>query len=130
MVLRLEREDATVLELARLAAMTSGVPLHVSLASQESEGQFIARLPVLADKSEFLRTVEPPSDAILVAAHAAGLNWIDAPLVADGRTELVRWVREQSLSQTLHRYGRCPLARAGPIWKRSSHLPSLRSWFK
>ncbi|WP_050029011.1 proline dehydrogenase family protein [Verrucomicrobium sp. BvORR034] len=112
-VLRLEREDATVLELARLAAMTSGVPLHVSLASQESEAQFIARLPVLAGKSEFLRTVEPPSDAALAAAHAAGLNWIDAPFVAEGRTELVRWVREQSLSQTLHRYGQMSAGASG-----------------
>lgn len=104
-VLRLEQEDATVLELARLAAATSGVKLHVSLASQESEVQFLDRLPGLAAVCEFLRTVRPPSDAVLAAAHAAGLNWIDAPFVADGRTELVRWVREQSLSQTLHRYG-------------------------
>lgn len=104
-VLRLDGEDATVLELARLAAATSGVKLHVSLASQESELQFLDGLPGLAASCEFLRTVRPPSDAVLAAAHAAGLNWIDAPFVADGRTELVRWVREQSVSQTLHRYG-------------------------
>jgi RHH-type proline utilization regulon transcriptional repressor/proline dehydrogenase/delta 1-pyrroline-5-carboxylate dehydrogenase len=104
-VLRLEDGDTRSLELARKAAQTCGTRLHVSLAGQETEESLAARLPALAAEAEFLRTVKPPSDALLRAACAAGLNWIDAPLLSDGRYELTRWLREQSLSETRHRYG-------------------------
>jgi RHH-type proline utilization regulon transcriptional repressor/proline dehydrogenase/delta 1-pyrroline-5-carboxylate dehydrogenase len=59
----------------------------------------------LARHAEFLRTDGVPCDEILRAAHDASLNWIDAPLSPDGRLELTRWLREQSISETLHRYG-------------------------
>ena len=41
----------------------------------------------------------------LRAAAAVGINWIDAPVSASGRLELTRWLREQSVSETRHRYG-------------------------
>lgn len=104
-VLRLEDGDTKSLELARKAAQICGARLHVSLTGQESEESLAARLPALAAEAEFLRTVKPPSDALLRAAYAAGLNWIDAPLLSDGRFELTRWLREQSISETRHRYG-------------------------
>jgi RHH-type proline utilization regulon transcriptional repressor/proline dehydrogenase/delta 1-pyrroline-5-carboxylate dehydrogenase len=101
----LDDGDTRSLELARRAAQTCGTRLHVSLSGQESEESLAARLPALASEAEFLRTVKPPSDALLRSAYAAGLNWIDAPLLADGRVELTRWLREQSISETRHRYG-------------------------
>ena len=104
-VLRLDEGDERSLALAQKAAQTCGTRLHVSLAGRESEESLAARLPALAAEAEFLRTVKPPSDALLRAAYAAGLNWIDAPLLSDGRWELTRWLREQSLSETRHRYG-------------------------
>jgi RHH-type proline utilization regulon transcriptional repressor/proline dehydrogenase/delta 1-pyrroline-5-carboxylate dehydrogenase len=104
-VLRLEEGDPPSLEWARKAARICGTRLHVSFASQETEESLAARLPALAAEAEFLRTVKPPSDALLRAAYAAGLNWIDAPLLSDGRYELTRWLREQSISETRHRYG-------------------------
>jgi RHH-type proline utilization regulon transcriptional repressor/proline dehydrogenase/delta 1-pyrroline-5-carboxylate dehydrogenase len=104
-ILRLERQDTMVLDLARLAAQTCGVPLQVSFADEETEEQLAARLPALARNAEFLRTVRRPSDPLLRAAHDAGLNWIDAPFVAEGRIEFTRWLREQSISETRHRYG-------------------------
>jgi len=104
-VLRLDGGDTRSLELARKAAQTCGTRLHVSLSGNESEQELAARLPALAVEAEFLRTVQPPSDALLRAACAAGLNWIDAPILADGRHELTRWLREQSISETRHRYG-------------------------
>ena len=56
--------------------------------------------------NEFIRTVDgPPADGILQAAYNAGLNWIEAPMTASGRLELTRWTREQSVTETLHRYG-------------------------
>jgi RHH-type proline utilization regulon transcriptional repressor/proline dehydrogenase/delta 1-pyrroline-5-carboxylate dehydrogenase len=104
-VLRLDDGEMTSLERARKAAQICGVRLHVSLAGQETEESLAARLPVLAAEAEFLRTVKPPSEALLRAAYQAGLNWIDAPILFDGRYELTRWLREQSISETRHRYG-------------------------
>jgi RHH-type proline utilization regulon transcriptional repressor/proline dehydrogenase/delta 1-pyrroline-5-carboxylate dehydrogenase len=39
------------------------------------------------------------------AAAACAIPVDDAPVVAEGRIELLRWVREQSVSRTRHRYG-------------------------
>jgi RHH-type proline utilization regulon transcriptional repressor/proline dehydrogenase/delta 1-pyrroline-5-carboxylate dehydrogenase len=104
-VLRLDESDTRSLELARKAAQICGTRLHVSLAGKESEEALAARLAGLVAEAEFLRTVLPPSDALLRAAYTAGLNWIDAPLLSDGRHELTCWLREQSISETRHRYG-------------------------
>jgi RHH-type proline utilization regulon transcriptional repressor/proline dehydrogenase/delta 1-pyrroline-5-carboxylate dehydrogenase len=104
-ILRLDHDDAATLQLARLAAETCGVPLHVSLASEETDAQFVTRLATLAQHAEFLRTVTRPSSVVLAAAYDAGLHWIDAPILANGRFELPRWLREQAVSETRHRYG-------------------------
>jgi RHH-type transcriptional regulator, proline utilization regulon repressor / proline dehydrogenase / delta 1-pyrroline-5-carboxylate dehydrogenase len=104
-VLRLPSRDRNMEERAALAAELTGAALTLSVADEETEQQFIARLPELAKCAEFLRTVQPPSDAVLAASHACGLSWINAPLLAAGRVELTRWLREQSVSETRHRYG-------------------------
>jgi RHH-type proline utilization regulon transcriptional repressor/proline dehydrogenase/delta 1-pyrroline-5-carboxylate dehydrogenase len=104
-VLRLESPDSAIEAAARLLAKCCSVPLVVSHAVHESEDDFIARLPEFAKSAEFLRTVHVPSDAILRAAYRAGLNWIQAPISSHGRVELTRWLREQSVSETRHRYG-------------------------
>ncbi len=104
-VLRLGFPDPVEIKRARKAATVTGSPLEISLATEESEAAFLARLPRLANEAEFLRTVVPPSDDVLRAAFDAGLNWIDAPFPACGRIELTRWLREQSVSETRHRYG-------------------------
>ena len=104
-ILRLAAPDAVAETLARLAAELCGVPLEISRASEESDAGFAARLPELAKRAEFLRTLTTPCDEILRASHAAALNWIRAPFSANGRVELTRWLREQSVSETLHRHG-------------------------
>jgi RHH-type proline utilization regulon transcriptional repressor/proline dehydrogenase/delta 1-pyrroline-5-carboxylate dehydrogenase len=104
-ILRVEPGDEKMLERAQSAAKVCGVPLHVSLATDESETVLAARLPMLAAQAEFLRTIRPPGTALLSAAYDAGLNWIDAPFLSCGRNELPRWLREQAVSQTQHRYG-------------------------
>ena len=113
-ILRLDAPDAAIIHRARRAASITSVPLTISIASQESDDAFIARLPSLAASAEFLRTTTTPSDAILHAAHSLGLNWIHAPLLASGRIELTRWLREQSISSTLHRYGQLPNHHTSP----------------
>ncbi len=104
-VLRLDAPDAEIESAARAAAEVCGVPLTISHADAESDDVFISRLPELAQCAEFLRTTATPPDAVLRAAFAAGLNWIEAPISASGRLELTRWMREQSVSETRHRYG-------------------------
>lgn len=104
-ILRIAAPDAVTESLARLAAETCGVPLEISIATGESDADFAARLPQIAGHAEFIRTLSAPSETILRAAYAAELNWIDAPLSANGRLELTRWLREQSVSETRHRYG-------------------------
>ena len=105
-VLRLANEDERSENLARLAAQVTGTPLTISRASEESDEDFASRLPQLARTNEFIRTVAgPPADVVLEASYEAGLNWIDAPMSASGRLELTRWTREQSVSETMHRYG-------------------------
>lgn len=104
-VLRLAEPDGAAESIARLAAETCGVPLEISRASEEGDRAFAARLPQLAARAEFVRTTSTPSDEVLRAVHAAGLNWINAPVSAVGRVELARWLREQAVSETRHRYG-------------------------
>ena len=113
-VLRLRQPDAGALALARLAAETCGVRLEISLGTEESEAGLVSRLSLLNAEGGFLRTVEPPGDELLAAARAAGLNWIDAPLLPIGRLELPRWLREQAISETLHRYGNVSRPAARP----------------
>jgi RHH-type transcriptional regulator, proline utilization regulon repressor / proline dehydrogenase / delta 1-pyrroline-5-carboxylate dehydrogenase len=55
-----------------------------------------------ADKVRFVGAVD---DAALLTATDAG-QWVDTtPVAADPRRELLRWVREQAVSETRHRHG-------------------------
>jgi len=116
-VLRLKNEDETVIAKAQYAAQLTGTPLHVSLQTEESEGEFIERLAQLGTQAEFLRTVATPPEEVLWAAYHAGLNWINAPLTSVGRVELRYWLREQAVAQTLHRYGQIP------AWQPVTRMP-------
>jgi len=104
-MLRLEKDDPATIARAKSAADLCGVRLMISLGTEESESQLAARLPRLVSRIEFLRTVQSPGKTLLSAAYDAGINWINAPILASGRYELPRWLREQSVSQTQHRYG-------------------------
>jgi RHH-type proline utilization regulon transcriptional repressor/proline dehydrogenase/delta 1-pyrroline-5-carboxylate dehydrogenase len=52
-----------------------------------------------------LRVPHGASPDVLRAAHAAGVVVDDQPLTGDGRVEQLRWLREQAISRTLHRFG-------------------------
>ncbi|MCC9609626.1 bifunctional proline dehydrogenase/L-glutamate gamma-semialdehyde dehydrogenase [Blastopirellula sp. JC732] len=104
-LLRLPSDDPSTIARAKLAAQITGTPLEISVATKEPDADFIARLSSVGSRFEFLRTIGDVNDAVLAAAHQAGLNWIDAPLTANGYVELRFWLREQSITRTLHRYG-------------------------
>ena len=44
-------------------------------------------------------------DELRVAANDAGVHLADDPVTAEGRIELLHYVREQAVSRTTHRYG-------------------------
>lgn len=107
-VLRLNERDEHTIGRAKLASRVTGVALEISLRSEESDVAFAKRLPELASRFEFLRTVVTPDEIVLRGAFQAGLQWIQGPVLSCGRLELTRWMREQSVSTTLHRYGQMP----------------------
>ena len=82
-------EERSIVE--RASAMT-GTPVHFTTGEP--------RLDV-----DRLRVPHGASDDVLRAAHAAGVVVDDQPITGDGRVELLRWVREQAISRTLHRFG-------------------------
>ena len=107
-ILRLEQPDPRAQERARHAARLCGVPLQISVATEEPDEALALRLTSLKERAEFLRSPHVLAPGLLKAAFAAGLQWIHEPLVAEGRVELTRWLREQSLSETRHRHGQLP----------------------
>ena len=104
-----------------LAACVTGTPLTVSLSPDsqpwtwlaersdiklavEAEAGFVDRL-THPDDAERVRVWGPISTAARAAANGTGLTVIDAPVLANGRLELRWFVREQTVSRVLHRYG-------------------------
>jgi RHH-type proline utilization regulon transcriptional repressor/proline dehydrogenase/delta 1-pyrroline-5-carboxylate dehydrogenase len=112
--------DAVALVQAVLAAVTCEAPLTVSLSLDrkdwhclaaknavqvvvEDEASLIARLA--SSNYERLRVLAPLSTDLRRCANRAGINVVDAAVVANGRLEMRYYLREQSVSQTVHRYG-------------------------
>jgi RHH-type proline utilization regulon transcriptional repressor/proline dehydrogenase/delta 1-pyrroline-5-carboxylate dehydrogenase len=104
-----------------LAACVAGSRLTVSLSPDsrpwpwlgehdgvepvvEAEAGFVERLAHRQD-AERVRAWEPLSTAARAAANGTGVTVIDAPVLASGRLELRWYLREQTVTRTLHRYG-------------------------
>ncbi len=75
----------------RLAAACAGVP--------------VVELDGPPEPGERIRCVGTPSTALLTDAAREGASVVDAPVVADGRRELLTVLREQAISRTRHRFG-------------------------
>jgi RHH-type proline utilization regulon transcriptional repressor/proline dehydrogenase/delta 1-pyrroline-5-carboxylate dehydrogenase len=103
-ILRVEEgADEDDVHLCLLAARTTGTPVEVSRADHESSDRLAFRLAVSG--ATRLRVLGPVPDVLRSAANAAWVHLSDEPPVAEGTVELRRWVREQAISRTLHRYG-------------------------
>ena len=86
---------------ARAAAAAAGVEVKMVTSVEEASG---------CDK---LRLVGPAEDSLLRAAHRTGI-WVDCtPVAADPERELLRWVREQAVSESRHRHGNVTGRRPG-----------------
>ncbi len=84
-------------------ARRTGTPVTVSRAGDETVETLIARLPLLdVERIRALGAIEPE---LRSAAFDAGLHYADAPVLTDGRRELLHYLHEQAVSRTTHRYG-------------------------
>ncbi|MBV7336223.1 bifunctional proline dehydrogenase/L-glutamate gamma-semialdehyde dehydrogenase [Chloroflexi bacterium TSY] len=100
---------------AKAAAEICGVPVSISLptemeipaelvdaqVTQESESELADRIETF----ERLRHMGKPSTELLMAAHEQHVSIISEPVTTIGRLELRFYLREQSVTETLHRYG-------------------------
>ncbi len=105
--------------LAILASTTCSVPLHISLPEErpflksietsittsiESEDAFITRIE--SQQSSLIYASNQLPTAVLRATNAAGLRTSGTPALTNGRLELLRYLKEQAVTETNHRYGR------------------------
>jgi RHH-type proline utilization regulon transcriptional repressor/proline dehydrogenase/delta 1-pyrroline-5-carboxylate dehydrogenase len=95
------------------AAAVAGARVEVSVAADGSVGvaslvEDDDALCARIDRGEVprLRVLGTCSTAVLRAAHRAGVPVDTSPVIRHPRLELLRWVREQSVSETMHRHGR------------------------
>ena len=95
--------DRSIVE---IAARLAGCRIVWSSAGDEPAGAFAARLATLG--VDRLRLLGGSGDDHVVrrAAHAAGIAADDAAPVGAAEVELPRWLREQSVTTTMHRHGR------------------------
>lgn len=82
--------------------------------AEEDEATFLNR--VRSGKIQRIRLIEPASQALKEAAADSGTHFIDAPVLANGRLELLHYLREVSISIDYHRYGNLGL-REGELRK-------------
>ena len=109
MALRVEADAASRdIERVRAAAHRCDVSLVESHAAEESEVEFAARLSSLG--VERVRLLGTCGAEMQAAANDAGVHVCSDPVTANGRVELLHYLREQAISQATHRYGNVLLA--------------------
>lgn len=91
------------IERVRATADRCGVPLVESHATDETSTDFAHRLGSLGVQR--VRVVGTCSPELRSAASDAGVHVADDPVTAEGRIELLHYLREQAISRTTHRYG-------------------------
>ena len=132
-VLRIEKETSALDALrSAAAALTVGAGFEISVSSiqaknlswieqlqslkivQEDESTFLSR--VQRGDIQRIRLTSHPSDPLKQAAAESGTLIIDSPVLANGRLELLHYLREVSISIDYHRYGNLGL-REGELRK-------------
>ena len=93
------------IDLLRAASALTGVPLEISVCSDESEVVLGNRMQHSRGEVR-LRLLAPATDELFGLANKAGVTIDSAPVTGSGQLELTHWIKEQSISRTMHRYGR------------------------
>ena len=104
---------AAEVEAAIQAARITGCPLKLSSPVSrpdlslpvviEEETTLAVRLGRLA--VDRVRVLGAATDTLRRGVHEAGATLDEEPVTAHGRVELLHWLREQAVSETLHRFG-------------------------
>lgn len=94
----------SALELERLTESWAGAIEFVE-ETDEDLAAWIRILPPHANERIRYATPDRVPAGIRSAATAAGVTLADEPVLADGRIELLWYLREQSISSDYHRYG-------------------------
>ncbi|MGJ3239192.1 MAG: bifunctional proline dehydrogenase/L-glutamate gamma-semialdehyde dehydrogenase [Anaerolineae bacterium] len=119
--------DCAELDLQRVLIATQycNVPLYISVSTDmtppailnldswrhvtvvvEKEEAFISQIHSTPYRyNQRVRALAPVSDAVRQATIEAHVMIADAPVVSNGRLELRHYLKEQSITQTTHRYG-------------------------
>ena len=74
-----------------------------SFSSEEDVDAFVNRLPHL--DATRVRVIGDLEDEVSHAASAANIHVASDAVVADGRVEILHYLREQCISRTRHRFG-------------------------
>ena len=104
-VLVRQSRDGLAVDVARAvaAAERAGVTTDVSRAAVETDDELITRAPWPRwGRVRFVGSVAPELRRALIDAE---VDIIDEPVTPNGRLELRHYLREQSVSTTLHRFG-------------------------
>ena len=96
-------ESREGVEACEAIANATGCGVYLSDARSETDDAFATRLVTLG--VDRLRVLGPTSDTVLRSAHAAGIAVDPRPLCLEPEIEAPRWLREQSVSTTMHRHG-------------------------
>ncbi len=100
------QSDGTEVEVTRVlnAIGRCGVRVMISRADEEPASAFGDRLAV-DGRIERIRVVGTPDDDLWRVSAETGIHVADGPVTSEGRLELAHYLKEQAISQTLHRYG-------------------------
>lgn len=94
---------SALVERVRAAARQCGVTMVESWEAEETDKAFADRVGHLGVSR--VRMIGTPGVALRRAAAAANVHLIDEAVTCSGRLELAHYLREQSVSETLHRFG-------------------------
>jgi len=113
MCLRVEKETSDIdLSIALMAALKAGSPIEISISEtrpwmsrtlpalsatlrEESRDEFVSRFPALAKEGRFVRDCGASRETMSAAA-ACGLHLSSAPILANGRLELLHYLQEKT----------------------------------
>lgn len=126
LLLRADKQTQPVaLALALLAAATVRATVHLSIGPgmdawhwlervegiklvEEGESNLVALLQMTPPPVDRLRALAPLETELHRALNNGGIDVAEGPVLANGRLELVHYLREQAVSRTVHRYGNVP----------------------
>ena len=101
---------AAICQVSLTISIAPKAPILPALAAIKTDELFSENEEVFSQRlsesdAERLRVLSPTSRHIREAANAAHIPIISEPILANGRLELRLYLREQTVSHTIHRYG-------------------------